>query len=219
MSHPIRRSLFAVTLAIFFAGTCVAVDEAPLTRLRKQVHELLKQHAHADTVTRREESVAALCDMFVVLRGHEKYTTSQMVRGDATKVRRRLLNIAKTESYRLKRARIERPPDLSQRVESVLESTLSKDQSLTEVLAPTKGQADSLNSTQASGPMMNGGGGGMLDQGWQLVELIQRIVSPDFWDSAGGPGSVRYFAMRRVLVIRATSDTHKKTRDLLNALR
>lgn len=61
--------------------------------------------------------------------------------------------------------------------------------------------------------------GGMFDNGWQLVELIQRIIAPDFWESRGGPGSMRYFAMKRVLVVRATSDVHQQIKDLLTALR
>ncbi len=54
---------------------------------------------------------------------------------------------------------------------------------------------------------------------WQLVELIQRVVAPDLWDVQGGSGTIQYFAMRRVLVVRATTDVHEQIRDLLMALR
>ena len=57
------------------------------------------------------------------------------------------------------------------------------------------------------------------DTGWQLVELLQRVVAPDFWERQGGPGTIRYLAMRRVLVVRATSDVHEQIKDMLMALR
>jgi len=77
---------------------------------------------------------------------------------------------------------------------------------------PTAGQpAQGTGGAQAAA--------GVPDTGWQLVELIQRVIAPDFWESRGGPGSIRYFAMRKVLVIRATTDVHEQVRDLLTALR
>ena len=104
---------------------------------------------------------------------------------------------------RLQRAGIERPASLSSEVDAAISYALANEQSDFRDLVEPSGQ----------------GGGAMPDAGWQLVELLQRIVAPDFWDRQGGPGTIRYFAMRRVLVVRATTDVHEQIKDLLMALR
>ena len=68
---------------------------------------------------------------------------------------------------------------------------------------------DDLINRSGSKPPGAAAGGALPDTGWQLVELIQRVVAPDFWEPQGGPGVIRYFAMRRVLVVRATTDVHE----------
>lgn len=47
------------------------------------------------------------------------------------------------------------------------------------------------------------------------VELIQQTIAPGFWDTTGGPGTIYYYALKRALVIRATSEVHA---DLGNTL-
>lgn len=78
--------------------------------------------------------------------------------------------------------------------------------------AAVSGGPEELQADGFAGAALGGGP-------WQLVELIQRVIDPDLWDVHGGSGTIAYFAMRRVLVIRATTDTHEKIRELLAALR
>ncbi len=118
-------------------------------------------------------------------------------------VRRRLISIARRREGALRRAGVPRPSELSADVDSAIESALSEGHD---------SPADRLRP-QAQG------GGAFQDEGWRLVELIERVVAPDFWDNRGGPGTIRYFAMRRVLVVRATTDVHEQIKDLLMALR
>ena len=92
-----------------------------------------------------------------------------------------------------------------------IRSALAADATLSEQFGPA-----SRSNANAGGA---GAGGAIADSGWELVELIQRVVAPDFWDAQGGPGAIRYFAMRRVLVVRATTDVHEQIKDLLMALR
>jgi hypothetical protein len=63
------------------------------------------------------------------------------------------------------------------------------------------------------------GGAAVADDGWSLIELIQRVIAPDFWEPQGVPGVIRYFAIKRALVVRATTDVHEQLRELLTALR
>ncbi len=53
----------------------------------------------------------------------------------------------------------------------------------------------------------------------QIIEVIQSTVSPDSWDAAGGPGSVRSYATTRSLVVRQTRDVHAEIAKLLEQIR
>ena len=140
--------------------------------------------------------------MYVLLRCDRRYAESPMLQGDAAKVRKRLMRISQRNEVRLNRAKVPRPVDLAANV----------DQALLKI-------ADPSESTRDSPPRLAGAGGAALDDGWQLVELIRRVIAPDFWQPQGGPGVVRYFAIKRVLVVRATSDVHEQVQALLSALR
>ncbi len=176
-------------------------EQSSPTALRHETRLLLRQHATAENESQKTYAAASLCDWYVVLRSDPRFDESEMIKGDAVKVRHRLLTIARQTENRLKRQGIDKPSNLSEDVDSILEQD--------------------INATSATGTALPevAGGGALADPGWQLVELIQRIVVPDFWESRGGPGSIRYFAMQRVLVVRATSDVHQQLKDLLTALR
>jgi hypothetical protein len=168
--------------------------DAPWTRLRQETSDLLRQEATATDGAEKEAAVAALCDLFVVIRSNEQYSTSGMLQGDAAKIRHRLLSIARSRAVQLKRDNIERPADLSASVETAITTALADQATVGQLLQPS--------------PAGGHGGGAAVDGGWELVELIERIVAPDFWEPVGGPGTIR-----------ATSDVHEQIKDLLTALR
>lgn len=184
-----------------------ASAEVPLTDLRQHASKLLRYEATQSDAKKKHDAATALCDLYVVLRQDDRYSSSEMLQQDASKIRRRLITIATKREAKLKREKITRPSNLSSSVDSAIERALSKgDQT----------QDDSSGGGQKR--LSGNAAGGAFDNGWQLVELIQRIVAPDFWDVQGGPGTIRYFAMRRVLVVRATTDVHEQIKDLLIAL-
>jgi hypothetical protein len=220
-----------------------------LTLLGNESRKLLRQEAVLKSGPEKDAAATALCDMYVILRLDSRYGGSKMLQGDATQIRRRLISIAKRNEKTLNREGVPRPPNLSSEVSASISAAIQKHQNKTasndaEEHSPAAGQhsgiADGDNSgnandhtqssqsdDQATDPNPAAGqnaqgaqaAGGIPDTDWQLVELIQRVIAPDFWESRGGPGSIRYFAMRRVLVIRATTDIHEQVRDLLTALR
>ncbi len=220
-----------------------------LTLLGNECRNLLRQEAVLKTGPEKNAAATALCDMYVILRLDPRFSGSKMLQGDATQIRRRLISIAKRNKKKLNRDGVPRPPNLSSDVTASITAALEKHQNKAsgndaEKNSPTPGKGSdapirepagtSKDDTQesqsgdnatdpspASGQNARGAqaAGGIPDTGWQLVELIQRVIAPDFWESRGGPGSIRYFAMRKVLVIRATTDIHEQVRDLLSALR
>jgi len=52
-----------------------------------------------------------------------------------------------------------------------------------------------------------------------LVNLIERTIAPDKWDTVGGPFSIMYYAPLKVLVVRATDEVHHRVGDALGGLR
>ncbi len=64
-----------------------------------------------------------------------------------------------------------------------------------------------------------GGPQGMPEYGWELVELIEQVVSPHTWARNGGKGEIWYWAPGRALVVRQTEEVHQQIEDLLNQLR
>lgn len=60
---------------------------------------------------------------------------------------------------------------------------------------------------------------GEAEQAEQLIELIRNTIAPDSWDVRGGPGTMFYFAPKKVLVIRQTGAAHDKFGDLFRQLR
>ena len=63
------------------------------------------------------------------------------------------------------------------------------------------------------------GGGGVGDNGQELIDLIQSVIEPRFWDVNGGPGTIFYYAPLHALVVRATSQVHEKIGGALGAVR
>jgi hypothetical protein len=198
---------FAAAL-ILIASTAAnhATAEMTITALGRQASKQLTLESSAKTVESKEGAAAALCDLYVVLRSDPRFASSGRLRGEAAKVRRRLLTLARRREVQLIRNGMIRPVGLSRRVESAIEASLSGGD-------PSKlftdGPVESADA--AAGPI--------ADDGWGLVELIERVIAPDLWESRGGAGTIHYFAMRRILVIRATSDVHQQVEELLMALR
>ena len=83
-------------------------------------------------------------------------------------------------------------------------------------LAPGQGPSSPGDTPAAGSP---GGRAGTPDWGPDLVELIERTIVPDFWDTNGGPGSIRYYYPLHALVVRATSEVHYRVGGLLEDLR
>lgn len=62
-------------------------------------------------------------------------------------------------------------------------------------------------------------GGQQDDNGDELVDLIEAILHPDFWQANGGPGVLYYYQPLRILVVRATTTVHEDLEDFLERLR
>ena len=81
------------------------------------------------------------------------------------------------------------------------------------------------NGAGGRGVGAGGQGGGfqqtgqLPDYGPDLVDLIQRVISPDSWDVVGGPATIVYYAPLQAIVVRGTMETHENLIQLLFDLR
>ena len=201
-----RFAMIGFTL-LCLSSTCLA--ETSLTTLRQQTRQLLTEEATSDKDSSdNDAAVSSLCDLYVILRSDPRYATSNMLQGDAAKVRRRLIQVAQRRVNQLQREDVAKPAELSSAVDRAIAESLAKAQT-----DPASRNDNSVPAAaaEAAGPIGT--------SPWQLIELIQRVISPDLWDRQGGTATVEYFAMRRVLVVRATTDVHEQIRELLMALR
>jgi hypothetical protein len=62
-------------------------------------------------------------------------------------------------------------------------------------------------------------GGGDVDEGEALVELIESTIFPPSWERNGGLGTIRYFAPAQAIVVRQTDVAHDNLHELVEALR
>lgn len=62
-------------------------------------------------------------------------------------------------------------------------------------------------------------GGGANAQAIQLIDLIQNTIEPESWQRAGGKGSIYYFDLLKVLVVRQTGEVHHQLGGVLGQLR
>lgn len=62
-------------------------------------------------------------------------------------------------------------------------------------------------------------GGGEAARAAELVELIQTTIAPESWDVNGGKGSIYYFSLLRVLVVRQTGEVHHQVGNSLPQLK
>jgi hypothetical protein len=80
------------------------------------------------------------------------------------------------------------------------------------------GEATPSSQTFGSVTVDSPGGRSVEDAGRELVELIQRTISPESWDVNGGPGTIMFYPPLRVLVIRASRDVHGEVGGVLGQL-
>ncbi|QEG41979.1 hypothetical protein [Roseimaritima ulvae] len=156
-------------------------------------------------------SVVQLCDRFAEIRGDQRYGDSEMLQKLVITLRHRLLDVAHTLEHQLQRDEVPRPAWLASTSAAIRRSS--------NPASPLDSTSQPSASQPSAEPHGNAAGGGLIDNGWQLVELIQQTIQPGFWDTTGGPGSIYYFALKRALVIRATSEVHADLGNTLQQLK
>lgn len=170
-------------------------DLPRFTQLNKLVHQLLRQHAASKTETEKLANTLPVIHAANGLTADPRFATSPTLQELRGRLFARMRSIKRDTVKQLRR-------------EKKKPTTIQIDQA---VLAQLN-QAANPNAPQNNGA-------GLIDYGPQLIDLIQRTISPNLWDVNGGPSTIAYWRPGMALVVRAPQSVHREVNPLLNQLR
>ncbi len=193
------------------AATTQAAAEVrrPFHEIQNELSDLLKREALTKDAAERSELVRRMCVLHGEILHDPRHEYAEAMKGYRTQVWARLKRIQTDLKNKIARDRKTKAPDIG---------------TDPAILAASDSLAASLSLLDSSlnGPsalLARGGRAGPADYGPELVDLIERTINPDFWDTNGGPGTIVYFAPLRCLVITATGEMHQNVGGLVGGLR
>jgi len=206
-SQPTQPHRVSVTAAREPEVSNDGVSDAPPTlfQLHKDMRRLLKVEATTEDRTRWRATVVQLVALYGAITRDERLLTSGTLEGYRLKLRNRLKKI---------QTRLQR--------EHQIESDKAQGANTLHAGGQGGSEMHSLalaGNTGTTYPATSARGGAATDYGMILVDLIERTISPEFWDVNGGPGTIVYYRQWHALVIRATPDIHRLIGGELGGLR
>jgi hypothetical protein len=182
-----------------------------LSAIGRDVRVALRMEASSRVAGQNVPEVIRLIELYRELASHPKSGNSLLLRKLGLQLRTRLENV---------RDRIERQhARLGKRAKNKeTPSTLAVPGS-TVLAQQGAGLGGAAVAQGAQPPVPQGGAAQIIDYGPELVDLIQRTISPATWDINGGNGAVVYFAPLRVIVVSAPGSVHDQVGDVLGQLR
>jgi hypothetical protein len=197
------------------AGT-PAVAPRRYHQIENDMSAALRAETHAKTPEARAAAVRKLCELYGELTADPRLEASDVLKSYRAKLWSRMTRIKRELEQRL--ARQSGGP--SGRAPSEAEAQAIQD------AATSLASQMSYSSYTLGGPSYvlahSGaafGGGTVSDHAQELIDLIQRTISPQSWDVNGGQGSMFYYRPLMALVVRTTSEVHGDVGGLLEALR
>ena len=185
-----------------------ASDATPLNVVRKKVTAALGCEAKAKSSTEKWTAIVGLVDIYQRIQADERFETSETLKGLKIKIWSRLDRTRRKLKRQLARKGtpyVSKPP-------------------LPEVASAASAHISQLYRSQA-GPtppipiVVAGRGGGAVNFAQDLIDVIERAISPSIWEANGGPASMAYYPPVHALVVRATDEVHLEVAHLLTMLR
>jgi hypothetical protein len=174
----------------------------------RDISAALKREATAKNLNERSKAIEQLCTLHHEITSDERFATLDQMQRLRAKIWGRLSKVkADLKRQLAKNGQPQLPAPQSEAAQYAASN-----------LAGAMSLADFATGSPSSFLAL-GGAAQTNANAQQLIELIQRTISPDFWDVAGGPGVIFYYPQLQVLVIRATSDVHDGIGGVVGALR
>ncbi|MGI8981048.1 MAG: hypothetical protein ACR2FY_17620 [Pirellulaceae bacterium] len=174
----------------------------------RDISAALKREATAKILKERGKAIEQLCSLHYEITSDERFTTLDQMQSLRAKIWGRLVKVKADLKRQLAKDGQPQLDDAQAEAAQYASSNLAG--------------AMGLSDFATGGPSNYFGRGGASQTDYnaqQLIELIQRTISPDFWDVVGGPGVIFYYPQLQVLVIRATSEIHDDIGGTVGALR
>ncbi len=211
-------AFLSALLAVLVGISWVAVGNAaesrvprPYMEISREVRAALRAEAHAETAAEQAAAVHRMAELYREIMQDPRKVHSDLLRENRNRLWSRMTRVRRDLERDLRRKTSNDSSHPSKAVE--------------QAAADLAEQFQRMNSTQG-GPTyileQAGGafGGGMVpDHGQELIDLIERTIRPDFWDTAGGRGSMFYYRPLMALVVTATTEVHENVAGLLEGLR
>lgn len=183
--------------------------ERPYHDLYQEMNASLRDEAAAGNLGERGQAIRALCALHAEIVADPRFDKSNKLKEYRAKIWSRLLRTKADLNRDLARDRNAPPLDADAEA-----AALQAADSLAASLA--------LADYSLGGPgylLARGGGPIAGDNGQALVDLITRTINPQFWDVAGGPGAIVYYAQWQCLVVTATAEIHGNLGGVLGGIR
>ncbi len=170
------------------------------SRLRGAVHDALRQEATSRGAA-RDAAVVELTTLYGRLGSDDTLPDSQRVQLRAL-VRNRLAASARKLQRELESSNSE--PRARSNESARLARLPGSERAILNQQAPPRGGAPAAG---ANSPAQ------------ELIDLITSTIAPDTWDTNGGLGTIRYFSLGQLLVVRQTAEVHGQLADSIGQLR
>lgn len=198
-----------LALGCVLAGEKEAAPQRPFHEISREITELLTRESATKELSVREDALRRLCELHGEILRDPRIVYADPLKEYRIRIWARLKKVQQDLKTQLARDRKKNSPALSTPPDS---------------LAAQDGAAETLALLDGAlgGPgllLARGGGAQPADYGPALVDLIERTINPDFWDTNGGTGHIHYFQPLHCLVITATSEIHGRIGGLADGLR
>jgi hypothetical protein len=210
---------------VFIAAMMALAGEPEATELKgfhiyqEQVRDTLRREATAESPGRRAAAIHDLAALYEEVASDQRLETSDTLSQLRIKLWSRLTAIKRDLERQIARdAKVANKPNRSAEFTSPGEEDDAAE-ALAARLARMGYSFGGPGGLAAGNEAAFGGGAIGGDWGPALVNLIERTIAPEKWDTAGGPFSIVYYAPLRVLVVRATGEVHGNVRGALGGLR
>ncbi|MDP6446072.1 MAG: hypothetical protein QGG36_07820 [Pirellulaceae bacterium] len=214
--------LTALLAAPPVTGDLAKADGRRYHEISKDLRRLSRAEAGKQAKPERAATIQEMTELYLELKRDPRLDTSDTLKGYRIKLRSRLMKIQRDLEREFKVPRqTKRQPNAPMDPALVL-LTQELTSSLTEQLELVNGSLGGPGQVFAEaqrGAQGARGGIGKADYGPDLIELIKSTIAPDFWDDAGGPGSIFYYKPVLALVVSATAEVHEQLGGVLGGLR
>lgn len=185
-----------------------------LTEIDRSIREAMRAEATAQTDGEQRDAVQKMAEIYREILNDPRFAASDTLKSYRARLWSRMVRVRQDLERRQAREQQqlkELEPGQSEAIEVATRSLADQLASFSYTMG-----GPAYVFEQGGGAM---GGGAVQDHAQELIELIQRTIQPDFWDAAGGPGSMFYYRPLMALVVSATSEVHGNVGGLLQALR